>query len=215
MINIKLLLQAAELGIKPQKTDPNRTLAEAAESRDLRLWATFPAMLANAAEGGSFNLRAAKAFLGEDGNRMLELLIFVSLGLYESLGVRFPWRKKLLAAFPERMVSDFAEKFALGRTLELDGLEIGAEDFKKSFRRYFSAGAGDRPLQRSLSRIFTPRQAELFFKRLRGERMTKTEREYFSRVVKKKTLALADEELHSLARRVLGSVRREEGQDED
>lgn len=209
MTDMELLLQAAELGIKPQKADPNRTLAQAAESRDLRLWAAFPAMLANAAEGGSFNLSAAKAFPGEDGHRRLELLIFVSLGLYESLGVRFPWRKKLLAAFPERMVSGFAEKFALDRALELDGLKIDAEDFRKSFRRYFSASGG-RPLQRSLSSVFTPRQAELFFKRLRGERMTKTEREYFSRVVKKKTLALADEELHSLARRVLDRVRREE-----
>ncbi len=210
MPDIELWIQAAELGIKPQKPNPNRTLAKAAESRDLRLWAAFPAMLANAAEGGGLNLSAAKAFLGEDGSRRLELLIFVSLGLYESLGVKFPWRKKLLAAFPERMVAGFAGKFAQGLALELDGLEIGAEDFKKSFRRYFSAPAGDRPLQRSLSSVFTPRQAELFFKRLRGERMTKTEREYFSRVVKKKTLALADGELHSLARRVLDRVRREE-----
>lgn len=209
MTDIELLLQVAELGMKPQNTNPNRTLAEAAQSRDPRLWAAFPALLANAAEGGNFNPGAAEAFLDGEGRRTLGSLILASLGLYESLGLRFPWGKKLFPAFPARLVSGFAEKLALGRALQLDGLEIGAEDFRKSFRRYFNA-AGGRPLQRSLSSVFTPRQTELFFKRLRGERMTKTEREYFSRVVKKKTLALADEELHSLARRVLDRVRREE-----
>jgi hypothetical protein len=40
-------------------------------------------------------------------------------------------------------------------------------------------------------------------KKLKGEKMTKTEREYFSRSVKKKVLALANPDLHKLATRLV------------
>ena len=43
------------------------------------------------------------------------------------------------------------------------------------------------------------KQKELFMKRLKGEKMTKTEREYYSRSVKKKVQALANSDLHKLA----------------
>ena len=56
----------------------------------------------------------------------------------------------------------------------------------------------------ALSQVFSPKQKELFFQKLKGEKFTKTEREYYSRAVKKKVLALANDELHGLARKVLG-----------
>jgi hypothetical protein len=39
----------------------------------------------------------------------------------------------------------------------------------------------------------------LVFKKLRGQHLTKTEREYYSRVVKKKLAAVADGEMQELA----------------
>ncbi len=54
-------------------------------------------------------------------------------------------------------------------------------------------------LEYALSQVFSPKQKELFFKKLKREKLSKTEREYFSRVVKKKALALANAELHRLA----------------
>jgi hypothetical protein len=58
-------------------------------------------------------------------------------------------------------------------------------------------------LEYSLSQVFSPKQKDLFLKKLRGEKLTKTEKEYYSRVVKKKVLALANLELHRLARKLL------------
>jgi len=58
-------------------------------------------------------------------------------------------------------------------------------------------------LEYSLSQIFSPGQKDLVLKKLRREKFSKTENEYFSRVVKKKLLALADPELHRLARRLI------------
>ena len=45
--------------------------------------------------------------------------------------------------------------------------------------------------------------ALLFMKKLRGEKLTETEREYYSRSVKKKVIALANSDLHELAIRVI------------
>ncbi len=51
--------------------------------------------------------------------------------------------------------------------------------------------------------IFSPKQEELIMKKLEGARFSKTEREYYSRVVKKKLMALADPSLQVLAARLL------------
>ena len=55
----------------------------------------------------------------------------------------------------------------------------------------------------ALSQMFSPKQKELFKKRLEGLPLTKTEQEYYSRSVKKKVVALANAELHGLARKLL------------
>ena len=44
---------------------------------------------------------------------------------------------------------------------------------------------------------------ELFKKKLNGERLTKTEKEYYSRTVKKKVSALANPELHRFAQKLM------------
>jgi hypothetical protein len=58
-------------------------------------------------------------------------------------------------------------------------------------------------LEYSLSQVFSPKQKELFLKKLKREKLTKTEKEYFSRAVKKKVLALANPELHRLSQKLL------------
>ena len=58
-------------------------------------------------------------------------------------------------------------------------------------------------LEYALSQIFSPKQKELFKKKLSGDSFTKTEREYYSRTVKKKVLALANPELHRLAQKLM------------
>ena len=50
-----------------------------------------------------------------------------------------------------------------------------------------------------LSTLFPPKQKELVLKKLKGEQLSKTEREYFSRVVKKKLEALTNSELRKIA----------------
>lgn len=58
-------------------------------------------------------------------------------------------------------------------------------------------------LEYAMSQVFSKKQKELFMKKLKGEKMTKTEREYFSRSVKKKVRALANSDLHKLATKLV------------
>jgi hypothetical protein len=58
-------------------------------------------------------------------------------------------------------------------------------------------------LEYSLSQVFSPKQKDLFKKKLEGKPFTKTDQEYYSRTVKKKVVALANSELHTLARKLL------------
>ena len=58
-------------------------------------------------------------------------------------------------------------------------------------------------LEYALSQVFSPKQKELFKKKLKGEPLTKTEREYYSRAVKKKVSALANPDLHRLAQKLM------------
>ena len=54
-------------------------------------------------------------------------------------------------------------------------------------------------LDASLDRLFSPKQKELVFKKLNSEAFTKTEREYYSRVVRKKLLAIANGQVNAVA----------------
>jgi hypothetical protein len=91
--------------------------------------------------------------------------------------------------------------------------QLSAERVKLAFRRYsrpvvrslqgLLAKKEEFGLEYSLSQVFSPKQKELFLKKLKGEKFTKTENEYFSRTVRKKALALANPELHRLARELL------------
>jgi hypothetical protein len=59
-------------------------------------------------------------------------------------------------------------------------------------------------LDHYMERLFSPKQKDLVFKKLNKETFTKTEREYYSRVVRKKLEAIADETVREIAATLIG-----------
>jgi hypothetical protein len=124
--------------------------------------------------------------------------------------------RKLLAKCRdgERVLKELEGAFVRSGAVRTDGLEFSTERLKNNFLRYMTdaepddPGAGKRKqaleLDLLLSELFTPRQKELLRKRAEAKEFTKTEREYYYRVVSKRLKALANEELHQMARRLLG-----------
>jgi len=95
---------------------------------------------------------------------------------------------------------------------DIDGI-MSSERVVNSFKNYFKRAEIDLKevadlqdefeLEYAMSQIFSKRQKEIFLKKLKGEKLTKTEREYYSRTIKKKVLALANPDLHKLASKLL------------
>ena len=108
---------------------------------------------------------------------------------------------------------NFVKKLKKNSDFKIVGHVMSSQRLKSTFNSYFSQGQSrlndllsikeQFDLEYSLSQVFSSKQKELFLKKLKGEKLTKTEKEYFSRVVKKKVVALANPELHRLSQKLL------------
>lgn len=217
MTQEKLLLKAAKLGFQDEtpagQNEASQTLAEVVKSYEPRLWEAFPAMLPNAIEAGEFSYEAANACMEEEERKYMKLLIMVSLGLYDILGIPLPRREELFGKFPARLIANFGGKLRLNEPFELGKVALRPEKIRESLAKSIEkshsspmnggANRQEAALADALKQIFTEKQKTLLFKRLNREKLTKTETEYFSRVIRKKVVALANEDLHRLARRAL------------
>lgn len=140
----------------------------------------------------------------------------MSLALYKFFNLKFSWADKFynsLSVVRKREVRAFLEKLKSDRELNVAGSEMSAQRLKTVFNNYFNQAQAklnellsvkdELRLEYSLSQVFSPKQKELFLRKLKREKLTKTEKEYFSRVVKKKVLALVNPELHRLSLKLL------------
>ncbi len=208
------------------KMETNETLAEVVESNDLRLWEGFPVMLANSVERRQFDYVQVRNRLvhSTDGPSRLDCLLALSLALYQALNVNGQEFKNLRRLLGQKLAWEgFVEAFKSNGELNACGRSVSADRWKKTFQNYYLY---DRPygreaenrayrlgdllstkrsydLEYSLSQLFTPRQKELVLKKFRGEKLTKTEKEYYSRTVRKKLSAMANADLHQLAVKLL------------
>lgn len=203
---------------EPEETeDANLTLADVVKSRDLRMWEGFPTILANSATRGLFNHSKAVSYLKKPADKSyFESLMAMSLALYKVSGTKFSWSDALynsLTAGQKKECSMFFGMFKEGSDLKFGSYKMPAQRLKTTFNNYLNQSGPklnelllakeELGLEYALSQVFSPKQKDLFLKKLKGEKLTKTEKEYFSRVVKKKVLALVNPELHRLSQKLL------------
>ena len=200
-----------------EESDANLTLADLVKSRDLRLWEGFPAVLAFSAERGMFDYEKTESRFTSSFDKLhFGLLVALSLALYKTLDVKFPWADKLYASLNKkghRQFDGYLNAFRSGEDLHVQQRLMSSQRLKTTFNNYFLnkqsslrdllSTKEELGLEQALSQVFSPKQKELFFKKLKSEKLTKTEKEYFSRAVKKKVLALANTQLHQLSQRLL------------
>jgi hypothetical protein len=221
MKNNNLLKRLSGLGFPLFETEEdkkaNLTLVDMVKSKDLRLWEGFPVVLANSAQKGLFDYGKASSYLrGSFDKAYFGSLLVLSLALYKFFALKFSWADELyksLADDRKKEMNRFFEKLKNADELKIGGCVIHADRLKKVFTNYFSQSQAslnelvsvknELGLEYALSQVFSPKQKELFLKKLKREKLSKTEKEYFSRVVKKKILALANPELHNLSQKLL------------
>ena len=220
MKKTELLDNVKELGFPLLETkksvDANKTLAEVTKSKDYRLWEGFPLLLANSLERGLFDYREAlRNFKNSQERNYFQKLVLMSLALYKYLGLKFSYSDKLYNSnyFNKNLFDKFLYSFKEKKDLRWTGEYLSSVRVVSTFKNYFKHAElnfkdyvsmkDDFEFEYALSQLFSNKQKELFMKKLKGEKMTKTESEYFSRSVKKKVVALANADLHKLATKLI------------
>ena len=197
--------------------DANEILAEVVKSEDPRLWQGFPVMLANSEERNMFDYSRLLSLLRTPPEREnFHRLLLVSFVLYRMQNLKSAWVSDLYKIFgpsDKKEIGQIMNQFVAKEYIQVGSTRLSSEKIRTVFQDYFvppSPKIGnilsvrdEFGLEYSLSQIFSPGQKDLVLKKLRREKFSKTENEYFSRVVRKKLLALADPELHRLARRLI------------
>jgi hypothetical protein len=204
------LLEAEEV------MNANSILADVVKSGDHRLWEGFPVMLANTLEKELFSYSNAVEHLETDKEKtLMRNLVMMSLSLYTFLELEFTFADRLYNSdnFDEKIFNDLLMHFKNGSNLPNFNGGLSTERVTNTFKNYYQRAEfdikkviemqDDFEFEYAMSQIFSKKQKELFLKKLRREGLNKTEREYYSRVVKKKVLALSNTDLHKLAVRLI------------
>jgi len=186
-------------------------------SDDMALMELFPVFLYLSEQSGvAVDLEPLFAKYGNNRRQSerLEKLFLVTVGLLREAGMP---PAPGTAEKEKRLLTKWGDLVSSG-VLELEnGFSVQIAHLRNAFRHYT-----DQPLQvtvahddqgqepsvypqlssrlfESLRLLFSPKQQDLIVKKLRKEPFTKTEREYYSRVVKKKLAALADTSVQEIA----------------
>lgn len=221
MVRKELLKNLNRLGfplMEPEEEfDVNKTLAEVVKSKDARLWEGFPVLLANTAREYYFDYEGVLKYLTKKESREnFHFLLVLSLALYKYYHLSFAWSNQLKKKVSDQYANDlknFRNLLAHNDDVTFSNKHFSSPRLKETFQNYFEKDAEktkllkekheELSLEYALSQLFSPKQKELFRKKLEGELLSKTEREYFSRTVKRKVAALANPELHRLAQKLM------------
>jgi len=221
MVNNKLFENLDRLGfslMEPKEDfNANKTLAEVVKSKDTRLWEAFPVLLANAAQEYSFDQdQILKNLTTREDQESFQNLLLLSLALYQYYHLSFVWSnqlKKQLSDQDLEQLRKFRNNIAHSDVFYVGKKRFIPDRLFEIFNNYFKKDAEkakqlkekyeDLSLEYALSQLFSPKQKELFKKKIKGEPLNKTEREYYSRAVKKKVSALANPDLHRLAQKLM------------
>jgi hypothetical protein len=193
-----------------------------ANSNDQDLVIRFPAILSICARNGialNSHMLFSKYWESSPKKQNLEKLLLISAELFDLEGLEAPQNLKKIASSLKTKYGTLLST----RMLPLSsGISISIRAFQDTLREYIAKTKHIMPafkrvgleeshravlnrsadLQIHLKRLFSPKQKDLVFKKLNGESFTKTEREYYSRVVRKKLQAIADSEVGYIAARL-------------
>ncbi len=189
---------------------------------DVRLLEGFPVVLGNVLkEKESFAWENPKWRPKNDfsvsGERRLACFLALSYSLFKLFGLGRNYEDRVMKLLSKlktgkQTLADVEAPFMKSESVKAGNLEVSTERLKNNFRNYFVAGQGGEEVQKKtralelellLSELFTSKQKNLLRKKSEGKPFSKTEREYFYRVVKKRLKALASDEIHELARTLL------------
>ncbi len=199
--------------------EPNKTLADILKSSNIRYLEGFPVILKTVAEQNRLDLKRVSRLLKTKKQKSILISILIlSLALYKALNQRFRWTKKIEEFLPDnwgKQFSIFIKKLKNSDAITISNQTFSCPKLKNIYNNYtknaeqsldeYLSMKEKSDMEYSLSQLFSSKQKELIYKRIRGEKFTKTENEYYSRTVKKKITALSNPRLNLIAQKLLNS----------
>jgi hypothetical protein len=191
-----------------------------ASSNDLALVVWFPVVLCICTRNGvSLNSHAlfSKYWESSPKKQNLEKLLLLTDELFDQEGIEAPHNmKKIVSPLRPKygtLLSSRVLSLSSGLTIPIGTVQNILRDYTAKITKAMPAQEGDatgderKPfmpeqsaaLDASLDRLFSPKQKDLIYKRLNSVTFTKTEREYYSRIVRKKLLAIANAQVNHIA----------------
>lgn len=221
-----MLRDAANYGyqlFQPESQNPTKFLQRMLQDDDARILEGFPVVLTNVLlNNPNLDLKAVETGLPSPLQRrfrMLAALTYLFLfWVSESDKAKLALSKYLKNREPA-LIENVQDKLRnQGKVSVGNNVVLDAERLEKTYRNYVvrelmeSKASLSKQLedkrqgvfQEALGELFTDKQRELLLKMLNKESLTKTEREYYSRVVKPRLKALRNPDLQSLASSLLG-----------
>jgi hypothetical protein len=211
---LHLLSSILELSDQRRVSAPQITiiLDALAGAQDPALVARFPAVLAICSRHG-IELNSAgllgRYWESNPKRQNLEKLLFISAELFRRANISAPRHlEQIAASLRARHASLLAAEhvqLAGGPRVALADMLSALKPFRTEERSIHKSPAPEARRWESvqvsapLSLLFSEKQKELIFKKLKGLHLTKTEREYYSRVVKKKLAAIVMPEVYEVA----------------
>ena len=186
-----------------------------ASADDVEVVARFPAILAICARRGlSLNSQSLFSRYWESSPKRqnLEMLLLISATIFKSQKLKPPGNLDQIAA---SLKPKYRDLISAGEFQLSNGMIVSFKDLENSLASYLAGhipsqvNRGQTELSPSetldiyLDRLFSPKQKELVLKKRDGCAFTKTEREYYSRVVRKKLEAIGSEEVGRIAKNLM------------
>ncbi len=114
----------------------------------------------------------------------------------------------------ENNIKELVKKVKSTRTININKMRINIERVINTFKLYSSEieekniistlnERNEMSVNIALNRLFSKRQKEIILKRFNGEVLSKTEKEYFSRIIRKKLEAILNDELRNIAKTII------------
>jgi hypothetical protein len=198
----KLNAYGYSLLMPDDREETANVLNEISASREQRILEGFPVVLLNMIKKEKFSCQDYNKL-----NKLSKELFIVSLICFEmnsekTLSQKFK-NECNINSLKMKVYGDLMKK---RRNLKVGGETISSERVLNTFQKYNSESEKNEGFKKielkenlnfnkSLNRLFPPKQKEIIFKRLDGDVLTQTEKEYYSRVVKKRIEAILNEDL--------------------
>ena len=205
-----------ELNTPAHQYKGEEVLLNLLKEHDTRLLEGFPVAYDNILNSQQHLNLNVNSLTEKDKTKLLYLMLltYALLKLFGENKAKLDETEAVLLKLSKKwkeQLNDVEDKFNHSDSVKVNGVALSTDRLKKQFRNYvvhFGARNESKPkmnmeLELLLSQFFTSKQKDLLKKHAKHEELSKTEREYFSRVVNKRLKALANEHLHQFAHSIV------------